>query len=241
VFPKIWKEAIVCPIPKVKQSSCPSDYRPVSLLPLFSKVVESAINHLFILHINPFLSDNQFGFRHGRSTVDALTLFQHNILTGFRSCEQAKRPASVVATFFDLSKAFDTVPHNKLLELIKTYPIPSWWFPFLTSYLSDRSFKVKVCKSLSCFSPVGSGVPQGSVLGPSLFIAFFNVITTISLCTKSKIIIYADDLVMTHPLDSENSFPLVQLDIDKLSLCVDNLGLEFNADKCKFMTIRLAN
>jgi hypothetical protein len=115
-FPHIWKEAIVCPIPKKNDSSSPSDYRPISLLSTISKLVESLINQILLNEIEPHLSKSQFGFRQNRSTSDAILLFQHYVLRGFEKCELNNSPTRVAAVFFDISKAFDCVPHDQILQ-----------------------------------------------------------------------------------------------------------------------------
>jgi hypothetical protein len=99
-YPAIWKEAVIVPVPKVRGSTKPGDYRPISLLPLLSKIIEQSINSVLVSLIDEKLSNRQYGFRKGRSTVDALTTFQNNIFRGISKCEEAKRATNVVAVFF---------------------------------------------------------------------------------------------------------------------------------------------
>jgi hypothetical protein len=242
VFPEAWKLAIVVPVSKVRGSSNPSDYRPVSLLPLISKLVEKHINHILLQHIEPFLSDVQFGFREGRSTADAIILLQHFILRGFEKCEKEKKAAKVAVVFFDVAKAFDSVPHSTLLKhMHDKFNLPPYLTTFLTSYLAGRTMKIKVNNSLSSSSQVTSGVPQGSVLGPTLFLAYINAITEVTLSDGSQIILFADDMVMTHPLNNDEAAALIQEDIHQIAGGIETLGLRLNSSKCKFEIISLAS
>jgi hypothetical protein len=237
----VWKEALVVPIPKVQGSSLASDYRPISLLPLASKLVESHINQVYMSMINHKLSNVQYGFRQGRSTVDAIVSFQHAVLRGFEKCEKANVPTRVIAVFFDLAKAFDTVPHANLIKcLTETYKLPNRLIQLMTSYLTDRKMTVKVENARSDCVPVSSGVPQGSVIGPSLFISFINTLAELSLSCDSTIILYADDAVLIHPLWKETSTSQLQRDINLVNECVQTLGLRLNISKCQFVKLSLS-
>lgn len=241
VFPAAWKEAIVMPVPKkVRGSAIPGDYRPVSLLPLLSKIVEKHVNTILMLYIDPFLSSKQFGFRRGRATVDAILLFEHFILRGFEVCEKRKVPANVAVVYFDVAKAFDSVPHSILLAKIgRHYHLPLYLLAFLRSYLTGRSLRVKVNNSLSSSCPVTSGVPQGSVLGPSLFLAVINAVAEVPLSEGSQLILFADDMVLIRPLFGTVEATLLQADVDIISHSVDSLGLQLNPSKCNFELISL--
>jgi hypothetical protein len=239
-YPTAWKTAIITPVPKVTGSSNPSDYRPVSLLPLLSKVAESAIHLILSGKINPLLNEKQFGFRAGRSTLDAILHFQHFVLEGFRSCESAHRPTNVVVIFFDIAKAFDSVPHDKLLEnLARKFSLPKVWIMFLRSYLTDRKMIVRVGSSFSSPTRVESGVPQGSVLGPTIFNAFINQLFDVPLSRKASIVMYADDLAYVHPVDESDSVSLVQQDVDSISNRIKLTHLKLNASKCQLMVMGL--
>jgi hypothetical protein len=172
-YPDIWKEAVVTPIPKTnKPSEKCEDYRPISLLPIAGKLIESCIREILLHYLQPHLSNKQYGFRAGRSTSDAVLMLQHHILRGLEDCERSKKPTNVCAVYFDVSKAFDTVPHNKLLNHLQfSYNLPQCILKFLKSYLTNTRMRVKIGQTISRSENVTSGVAQGSTLGPPLFVA----------------------------------------------------------------------
>ena len=142
----------------------------------------------------------------------------------------------VCAVFFDFRKAFDTVPHRPLLHKLHDLSNQPHVLKWLTCYLSSRSQYVCVRGSSSDLLPVTSGVPQGSVLGPLLFIIYIDSITTVPLSAGS-LSLYADDMLLYHPITSMTDFDLLQEDINNLSAWSANNYLNFNASKCKFMII----
>jgi exonuclease III len=240
-FPMVWKEAVVAPVPKVKNSQKPIDYRPISLLPLMSKLVESQLNEVLLNQIDQKLSENQFGFRRGRSTSDAILSLIHYVLKGFEKCESSKAPTNVVGVFFDLSKAFDTVPHANLLKCLhEQFQLPLSLIHLVQSYLEERTMKVKVDECISKSASVSSGVPQGSVLGPTLFIIYINSLAKIALSTGSKIILYADDVALIKPVTDSESLIHLQSDIHLIDDHVGSLGLSLNHKKCKFVQFSLS-
>ena len=170
-FPSDWKNAFVVPIPKSSShSSSPSNFRPISLLSIVSKLLERHIFHFLydFCMSNNLLSNSQFGFHPGFSTESALISV---VNSWFSSLDSHK---SVCAVFFDLSKAFDSVPHKPLLNTLSSLNLPPHLLFWFHSYLCNRTQQVIVNGSFSSKSHVVSGVPQGSILGPLLFILYLN-------------------------------------------------------------------
>jgi len=157
-FPKMWKLAGVVPIPKSSSKHNPSNYRPVSLLSVVSKLLERIVHSLLWEHLltHAPISDKQWGFQKGKSTTTALLYATHD---WFTLLDQQK---DVMCIFFDLKKAFDTVPHRKLLDKLCEIGIHPLLLSWLCSYLSGREQYVLVNGACSERCHVLSGVPQGS-------------------------------------------------------------------------------
>ena len=178
------------PIHKKDPHNNPENYRPISGLPVLSKILERAVHQQLIEHLEEqhLLTKYQFGYRSNRSTNFAATLFVDNIR------KEVDRGNMVGAVFIDLSKAFDTLGHSTLLTKLPAYGINGNELLWFTDYLFGRQQYVQLGKSTSSMQPVYSGVPQGSILGPLLFNLYF--IDFVDRVLMANVLLYANDTVL---------------------------------------------
>ena len=232
--PRQWKKSHVVPIPKQK-SNAPTvaDFRPISLLPVLSKLLEKHFHWLISDHISQFspLSKTQWGFQPGKSTVQALLVTIDNWL------QYLERGCDVGAVFFDFKKAFDSVPHIPLITKLQQLNLDPNIVSWVRNYLSDRSQCVVINGVCSEYLPVISGAPQGSVLGPLLFLIYINDLTDLDISMGSKIVLYADDILLYRPVSSDSDFVSLQRDINMIQTWASSNFMTFNESKCKVMHI----
>ena len=163
-YPSSWKYALVQPVPKKGDRSNPSNYRPIALTSAVAKVFETLLNSHFIKHLesNDLLSDHQYGFRKARSTGDLLSYLTYTWSSSLRNLGE-----SLVVTL-DISKAFDRVWHKALLAKLPAYGFTPSYCKLISSSLSNRFISVVADGATFASFPASSGVPQGSVLSPTL-------------------------------------------------------------------------
>ena len=190
-FPASLKIARITPIFKEGDKNNVNDYRPISVLPIFSKIFEkAAYQQLYqYLELNSFLNNNQFGFRSKKSTTHAIINFLQYL---YENLDSGKLIFSI---FLDFRKAFDSVNHDILLSKLQIYGIRGQALDWFRSYLNNRQQYVHVNKCESSLETIKCGVPQGSILGPLLFLIFINDITKSS--NIFKYILYADDSTLS--------------------------------------------
>ena len=240
-FPSSWKFALIQPVPKKGDRSQPSNYRPIALISCISKVFESILNRKIMKHLSShnLLSDRQYGFRQGRSTGDLLTFLSDSWSSSFRDFGET------FAVALDISKAFDRVWHKSLISKLPSYGFYPSLCAFISSFLSGRSIAAVVEGYRSSSKAINSGVPQGSVLSPTLFLLFINDLLN---CTSSPIHSYADDSTLHFSIrfTQRPSQQLLQQSRDEamahlvsdLSV-ISNWGnrnlVNFNASKTQFL------
>jgi hypothetical protein len=227
VLPSDWRTAIICPIFKKGDKFDPGNYRPVSLTSLVVKIMESIIYDTTIKFLvkHHVIPDNQHGFMPGKSITSNLLC----CLSDWTKLLDLGRPLDVV--YFDFAKAFDRVPRKLLLFKLQHIGIRGSLFYWLDAFLSDRTFKVKVGGVLSASEKVISGVPQGSVLGPLLFIVYT---ADVKYNVRSSWVMYADDMKIYN--DSLN-YQMLSNDISNISKWASDWQLPLNIGKCTVLHI----
>ncbi|KAL1448575.1 hypothetical protein WDU94_009878 [Cyamophila willieti] len=221
-FPNLWKTAIVVPVPKTSNVNDVKNYRPISLLTNFSKLFEKIIVDHISCHVKNLLSPHQHGFVQGRSTTTNLVSFLQ-----FTAPAVLNR-LQVDTIYFDLSKAFDLVNHDKLVKKLVKFGLSPAYTSFFEAYLKRRCFCVKYGNFLSLEQPIPSGVPQGSNLGPILFIIFFD---DIKHFVQGHFEIFADDLKISRIIQEPGDSLLLQNDIDSVQQwCIEN-DMQCNVNK----------
>ena len=231
VLPTSWRHALVCPIFKKGRKDLAENYRPVSLTSIPCKLFEHIIVSKTWEHLNRYniITKNQHGFRSGLSCetqlVDALYDWTEALNRG---------SGQIDCIVLDFSKAFDVVPHERLLAKINSYGITGATSNWIRSFLSNRTQNVVINGKFSKASSVTSGVPQGTVLGPLLFLLYINDIGTE---IDSNIRLFADDSALYREIKSFNDVLSLQEDLFKLQEWASKWQMKFNIKKCKTLRI----
>ena len=228
-FPTQWKRANIVPIHKKNDKQIVSNYRPVSLLPICSKIFEKLIfNELFkIFEDNNLLSKHQSNFRPGDSCIYQLLAITHDIFSSF-DCNPTLETRSV---FLDISKAFDRVWHDGLLLKLEKYGVSGNLFQLIKSSLSGRFQRVLLNGQTSDWETIQAGVPQGSILGPLFFLIYINDLTD-NLNSNAKL--FANDTSLfseiSDPLETAN---VLNNDLRKIREWTEQWKMVFNPDSTK--------
>ncbi|CAH2086476.1 unnamed protein product [Euphydryas editha] len=237
VFPTQLKESIITPIYKNGATDDVSNYRPISVLPSISKVIEKLINSRLKNYLNKFnlLSASQFGFRTGRSTVDAVEALTSVII------DHLDGRGKCLTVFLDLKKAFDTVSFPILLQKLERIGIRGAALNLFEDYLNNRTQRVKIDGMVSEKTYTTYGVPQGSVLGPTLFLIYINDLCNLNL-ENTRIFSYADDTALVFTGESWDEVKAVAE--NGLRLVADWLRcnlLTLNTSKTNYMCFTVTN
>ena len=231
-LPEDWLLANVSPIYKKGKKNIAGNYRPVSLTCIVCKIMESIVREevMKFLKSNQLLSPKQFGFLSGRST----TLQLLTMLDKWTSI--LDRGGAIDVIYFDFMKAFDKVSHGRLLLKLRAYGIDGSLHAWIRAFLSDRRQRVTVNEANSRWEPVTSGVPQGSVLGPLLFVIFIDDMPEV-VDEDSLLIMYADDAKLSREQKTFDDQETEQEDIDNLTEWADINGMSHHPGKCHVLKV----
>ena len=232
--PPQWKEANVTPIFKKGKKDTPGNYRPISLTSVIGKLMEGTLTDKIVEYLerNNLIGNSQHGFRHRRSCLTNLLSFFKNII----EVHDSKSPQDII--YLDFQKAFDKVPHKRLLNKLHNIGIRGKVNKWIESWLSERKQRVVLNGSCSKWKEVTSGVPQGSVLGPLLFLIYIDDLETNLVCMISK---FADDTKLSGKVCTAQDRLQIQQDLDKIVEWSEKWQMPFNVDKCKVMHLGYVN
>lgn len=226
-FPDIWKLSRVCPIYKKGERHELTNYRPITIICNFPKILEILLHMIFLPHVSGIISGDQHGFMRGRSTVTNLVCKSQFI------CEKIDQQSQVDVIYTDFSKAFDRLDHGILLQKLDLIGFSDALVDLISSYLDNRYQFVQYRGYKSVKFLQKSGVPQGSILGPLLFIIFINDIVS---GLEVNYLLYADDLKLYSEIQTIADCERLQKALESVSeWCISNC-LPLNISKCNVMT-----
>lgn len=235
-FPDVLKIAKVSVIFKSGDPNDMNNYRPISVLPIFSKVIEQVINTriLSFCKTNHIIAEQQYGFQKQKSTEMAILNIKDKII------DNIEQKLFTIGVFLDFKKAFDSIKHDILFQKLETYGIRGTCLSLIKSYLHNRLQYTEISHARSNFGQIKYGVPQGSILGPLLFLLYINDI--VNLPFTPDIILYADD---TNVFFSGRDLALLErqtnLWLENLSIWLNTNKLNLNTRKTKYMIFRAYN
>ena len=232
--PLAWREANVCPIYKKGAKTNPLNYRPVSLTSVVGKVFETLIRDELVKHAteNAIIKLQQHGFMKKKSTLTNLLEY----LEGLTKAKSEKIPVDI--NYLDCSKAFDTVPHRRLIVKLEALGVQGNILRWIKGFLTDRRQRVNIRGSFSYWLPVESGVPQGSVLGPVLFLFYINDLVEGLEC---PILLFADDAKIFKEIRTPEDAAALSRDMRRIQEWSEKWLLTFNEEKCATMHVGLHN
>ena len=231
-FPSAWKSALVVPVFKKGSRDCPGNYRPIALLPILSKTMERIVHNKVYSFLRPWFNHHQSGFKKRDGTVPQLIRLVQ------QWSEALDRSEYVGVIYFDLKKAFDRVWHRGLLAKLRAAGITGQAYAWFSSFLSSRQQATVVDGSMSEFSALHAGVPQGAILSPLLFSIYVNDVPSCN-STGGSTNLFADDTsLFTVDQDVSTLSTKMQSCVDSLSAWFDRWLLTVNTAKSAVMVIR---
>jgi hypothetical protein len=228
--PSLWRKANITPLFKSGCKNIMSNYRPVSLTSIVCKIMEGIVKDSIMTHLvkHKLITNNQHGFVKNKNCttnlLEAMDYITYNISQG--------TPVDIF--YADFAKAFDKVPHKKLIAKLKSYGVNENTVKWIEAFLSNREQRVVLGKESSNWAGVTSGVPQGSVLGPLLFSIYINDLTK---AIKNKSGLYADDSKVFRTVVNDEDRQSLQEDIDTITEWSYKFGLPLNLNKCHIMHV----
>ena len=230
-MPLEWKLANVVPVHKKGDKSLVENYRPISLTCLIMKVFEKCVRDELISVCLDRIHSSQHGFLPGKSCTTQLIPFVDNLALSLNNCNRTD------VVYFDFAKAFDSVNHDIILHKLKfSFNVDGAMLKFLKAYLQGRKQRVVVDQTMSTDANVVSGVPQGSILGPLLFVLFINDMHSV-ISPGTNIALYADDTKIWRQIFSDTDSDILNDDIAALQLWASSNLMRFHPKKCKVVSI----
>ena len=227
VFPSMWKDSFITPIFKSGDKTDVRNYRPITILSVFPKIFDLIVFNKISAHIHSQIIDKQHGFMPKRSTVTNLSIFVEHVIQSFALNSETH------AIYMDIVKAFDSVNFDLLLIKLRAFGLNEGMIKWFRSYLYGRKQRVKIRNFRSFVIFVLSGVPQGSHLGPLLFLVFVNDISDV--IRFASFLLFADDFKMYFRIDSKTDVANFSEDLLRVVTWFKQNGLEPHVKKCACM------
>ena len=234
-LPDDWKTARVTAIYKKGNRHVPSNYRPISLTSVICKTLENILRTKLMTFLigNKLISDKQYGFLPGKSCALQLLNFLDDLTL---ANDQSKQ---ITTIYLDFEKAFDKISHSALIFKLESMGVSNWLLAWVKDFLSDRTMYVTVGEGKSQKRKVTSGVPQGSVLGPVLFLCYINDLP--ENVVYSKTLLFADDTKIYIQINSPDDIINLQADINNITKWCTKWQMQLNCNKCKVINFNNNN